>query len=92
MKIRLPLLLVLCAAAVTVAILQRESKGQVGTFSPPDQKTRTEAIGDTRYLEGAGAKAFSDSPLFTAKKRPGRSDWLANHPESGQTYPQFLRV
>ena len=30
-------------------------------------------------------------PLHTTLGKPGPSDWLANHPESGQTYTQYTR-
>lgn len=29
-------------------------------------------------------------PLFHAKGKPRASDWLANHPESGQTFDQYI--
>jgi archaemetzincin len=28
--------------------------------------------------------------LFQPKRKPGPSDWLANHPESGQTFEQYI--
>lgn len=47
------------------------------------------AIGDTRDLPPALQRAF-DPAGFARLPKPGPSDWLANHPEPGQTYDQFV--
>ncbi len=31
-------------------------------------------------------------PLFTEKKAPGPSDWLASHKEPGQTFEQYIKI
>lgn len=31
-------------------------------------------------------------PLFTTKKAPGPSDWLATHKEAGQTFEQYIKI
>lgn len=31
-------------------------------------------------------------PLFTKKKAPGPSDWLASHKEAGQTFEQYIKI
>lgn len=31
-------------------------------------------------------------PLFTKKKEPGPSDWLAQHKEAGQTFEQYIKI
>jgi archaemetzincin len=51
--------------------------------------TRQRAIGSTKKLSMQLQRVF-DPAGFVPLARPGPHDWLANHPEPGQTYEQFL--
>ena len=66
--------------------------GDPEKFTPPDEKARRAAIGETRYLPEIEKKVFAESPVFQPKAVPNEIDWLANHEESGQTFDQFLRT
>ncbi len=58
-------------------------------FTPPDADQRRRAIGDTHSLPPALQRAL-DPAAFELIGEPGASDWLANHPESGQTFDDFV--
>jgi archaemetzincin len=58
-------------------------------FTPPGDQARREAIGDTRSLP-ASMRWLLDPKSFEPIPRPGAQDWLANHPEPGQTFDEFL--
>lgn len=60
-------------------------------FSPPDERQRANAIGATNSLPKNLRRAFAPSPDFSPIPTPGRSDWLASHKETGQTYAQYVR-
>jgi archaemetzincin len=65
---------------------------EMAKFTPPDEKARGEAIGDTTKLSLELRRAFSaDVPkgAFAPIPAPGPSDWLANQVEDGQTYGQW---
>jgi len=74
-----------------VASLLAFTTAHGGQFEPPGQKTRTEAIGPTQGLPPQTRRVFSPS-LFEPISRPGPSDWLTAHRESGQTYSEFMRA
>ncbi len=59
-------------------------------FSPPSHEQRARAIGQTQYLPPDQRTAFAESSHYQPKTAPSASDWLANHPEPGQTFDQFL--
>jgi len=59
-------------------------------FSPPSQPQREQAIGDTRGLSDTLKRAFTPDADFEPIRPPGSSDWLARHPEAGQTFDQFV--
>lgn len=59
-------------------------------FKPPDQQARAAAIGPTDYLP-APVRRLLEPADFEPIHAPGPSDWLAVHPETGQTVGQFLR-
>jgi archaemetzincin len=48
------------------------------------------AIGDTHGLQPAFRCAL-DPTAYESMPAPGPNDWLANHPEPGQTFDQFVR-
>ncbi|HYY14678.1 MAG TPA: archaemetzincin [Chthoniobacterales bacterium] len=59
-------------------------------FTPPNEKTIRDAIGDLNGLPPLLQLAFApDTEAFQPIPQPGRSDWLAVHPEPGQTFVQF---
>ncbi len=59
-------------------------------FTPPDQKTIRNAIGDTGDLPVQLQRALaSDGDAFEAIPKPGPGDWLAVHQEQDQTFEQF---
>lgn len=60
-------------------------------FTPPDEKQRRSAIGTTAGLPASLQRAFEPAEHFAPIPAPGPSDWLANHPEPGQTFAQYRR-
>ena len=60
-------------------------------FTPPDEKQRRSAIGPTTGLPKTLQRAFDPADHFEPIPAPGPSDWLANHPEPGQTFEQYRR-
>jgi archaemetzincin len=56
----------------------------------PGPDARREAVGDLAGLSPVLRRAFSaDAPEFDPISKPGPHDWLAVHPESGQTFDEF---
>lgn len=62
-----------------------------GPFVPPDRDARQQAIGRVEGLSPILKQAFRPSDAFEPIPRPGPTDWLANHPELGQTFQQYLQ-
>ena len=60
-------------------------------FTPPDDKQCRGAIGPTTGLPKTLQRAFDPADHFEPIPAPGPSDWLANHPEPGQTFEQYRR-
>ena len=60
-------------------------------FTPPDERQRRSAIGPTTGLPKTLQRAFDPTDHFEPIPAPGPSDWLANHPEPGQTFEQYRR-
>jgi archaemetzincin len=59
-------------------------------FEPPGPDVRRAAVGDLAGLAPVVRRAFSaDASEFEPIPKPGPHDWLAVHPESGQTFDQF---
>ena len=63
---------------------------QPGSFLPPTLQQAVAAIGDTSGLSKEQIASF-DPKGFDVLGKPGPSDWLANHREAGQTFPQYMR-
>jgi archaemetzincin len=60
------------------------------SFSPPDERTIRQAIGDVTALPPPLQRAFApDTSAFQPIPASATNDWLATHPESGQTFDQF---
>jgi archaemetzincin len=59
-------------------------------FEPPRSDVRRVAVGDLTGLPPVLRRAFSaDASEFKPIPKPGPHDWLAVHPESGQTFDEF---
>ena len=62
----------------------------VMAFTPPNENTIKAAVGDLSQLPPKLQAAFApDSNAFRPIPAPGPDDWLAVHPEPGQTFEQF---
>src|SRR5205809_7589307 len=56
-------------------------------FTPPDEKTRRDAIGDLSELSAVPQRASTPAiNSFDPIPKPGPSDWLALHEEPWQTF------
>ena len=59
-------------------------------FQSSGPEARSDAIGDRTGLPALLQRAFApDAPGFDPIPSPGSHDWLAVHPEPGQTFDQF---
>jgi hypothetical protein len=70
--------------AVQVAMAERETFQ--GLPSPEN------AIGALDGLPAHLVRAFQNTDHFDPLPPPAPGDWLAEHPEAGQTFEQFLRA
>ncbi len=59
-------------------------------FKPPGQAERVRAIGSTTELPEALRRALDPSTDFQPIPTPKSRDWLAVHPETGQTFDDFI--
>ena len=60
-------------------------------FKPPTVAERIRALGNTSCLPEVLRKALEPGVDFEPISIPKRGDWLAEHPESGQSFDDFLR-
>lgn len=60
------------------------------TFSPPSPTEQRRALGSLEELPPELARAFKPAGHFEALPSPGPQDWLANHPEAGQGFDEWL--
>src|SRR2546429_7522292 len=59
-------------------------------FEPPGSDVRRAAVGELTGLPPVLGRAFSaDASEFEPIPKPGPHDWLAVHPEPGQTFDEF---
>src|SRR5438132_5331104 len=59
-------------------------------FTPPDEKTIRNAVGDLNGLPTVLQRAFTpDKKSFDPIPEPNPGDWLAVHNERGQTFEEF---
>lgn len=58
-------------------------------FTPPSRADRIRAVGPVAGLPSSLRRAL-DEQGFDPVPRPGPYDWLASHPEPGQTFTAFL--
>ncbi|MFQ5806076.1 MAG: archaemetzincin [Phycisphaerae bacterium] len=76
---------------VSLAALLLLVSGVAMQFRPPGEKERLAAIGRTEGLPETLRRALTPADDFERIPEPGPSDWLANHPEEGQTFEGFVR-
>jgi archaemetzincin len=86
MQICFPTLLVSIAWATVLQVSE-----MIGRFNPFTPAQRLAAIGSTRALPEQLRKALEPGESFQPVPQPRPNDWLANHPERGQTFEQFVR-
>ena len=60
-------------------------------FETPKESERLRAIGSVENLPRVVRRAFEPAGDFVALPAPGPSDWLAAHPEPGQSFAEFVR-
>ena len=89
-------LLPLAVLVVLIGILSRSwvvslapTTNAMDRFTPPGEKQRRSAIGSTAGLPPRMQRAFDPADHFEPIPTPGPSDWLAKHPEPGQTFAQY---
>src|SRR5207244_464430 len=59
-------------------------------FDPPGPDVRRAAVGELTGLPPVLSRAFlADASEFEPIPKPGPHDWLAVHPEPGQTFDEF---
>lgn len=78
--------LALVAALAAFAAMKRP-------WTVPPAKDRLAAVGDTSALAAPLRRAFdpgADGDFFDPLPAPAPDDWLANHPEDGQSFDQFV--
>jgi len=60
-------------------------------YQVPDEATRIAAAGSLARLPARLQAAFTPGPDDVPVPPPDASDWLAHHPDEGQTYAQFVQ-
>lgn len=60
------------------------------TFTPPSPREQRRAVGPLDELPPLLARAFKPAGHFEVLPPPGPQDWLANHPEAGQGFEEWL--
>jgi archaemetzincin len=61
------------------------------SFQVPNKAQRLQAIGTAAGLSPLLQRAFAPAEDFEPVSAPGPNDWLAVHPEPGQSFEQFVR-
>ena len=64
--------------------------GLVLAFDLPNDSERGKAVGSLAGMDAPMRRAFSDEGEFQKKATPGPMDWLASHPEDGQSFDQWV--
>jgi archaemetzincin len=75
---------------VSAAVLLPTVVGAMN-FQVPNREQRLRAIGATAGLSPVLQRAFDPAEDFEPVPAPGPNDWLAVHPEGGQSFEQFVR-
>jgi archaemetzincin len=79
-------------AFVWLVILSAAAGAIAMNFVPPTQEEALNAIGNTSGVGALLRRALDPGTDFTPMPAPERGDWLAEHPEAGQTFDEFLRT
>jgi archaemetzincin len=61
-------------------------------FKPPTQADTLQAIGKVEGLHRTLQRALNPSQDFVLMGQPKDGDWLAEHKEAGQTFPEFVNA
>lgn len=77
--------------ALAILLILSNSWGVAMAFRSPNDLERREAIGPTEGLPEILKKAFQPGSNFEPIPSPHAGDWLAEHPESGQTFEEFKK-
>jgi archaemetzincin len=77
--------------AFAIFVILPVSVGLAMDFQPPGPAERLRAIGPTRGLPEPLRLALEPGSDFELIPVPQPGDWLAVHPESGQTFEDFVR-
>ncbi len=64
----------------------------MSAFTPPGLEERLQAIGPTNRIPDPLRRALEPRADFTPLPPPAPNDWLANHPEPGQSFEDFLQA
>lgn len=59
-------------------------------FAPPDKAERSAALGNISDLPASLRRALEPGTSFQPIGMPKPADWLANHPEPGQSFEAFV--
>lgn len=81
---------VLAASGIPMSWSHCQEKRAAGAFVPPNAERRRKAVGSLKNLSGSSKRAFESEDQFEPMTAPKRGDWLAEHPEKGQTFDQFV--
>jgi len=77
--------------ASSISVIALLIAGTAMQFRAPGRQESLAAIGSTEGLPETLRRALTPGEDFEPIPQPGPSDWLANHPEEGQTFEQFVR-
>jgi archaemetzincin len=76
---------------VSLAPFAGPALASTGGFKVPDEKARAAAIGSLDDVPAGLRPAFTPGPDDEPVAVPGPDDWLAQHPEDGQSFARFRR-
>lgn len=84
-------ILLLSLVSISLLTLPISLLAAPAAFTPPTPEQRIAALGDLSSLSPADQTAFlAQLTDFTPIRIPEDDDWLAVHPEPGQTFDQYL--
>jgi archaemetzincin len=90
--LRLPKLYFCCLLCIALLFIGNTPWGELAmAFEPPGPEERLKAIGPMAGVPEALRLALEPGTDFESIPRPKPGDWLAVHPEPGQTFEQFIR-
>jgi archaemetzincin len=82
-------LLLAAFVSIALAVEQAATPEVVKSFPAPDGRRSFAKLGDPRAAEKTIAQL---KPLHKKLGRPEPGDWLESHPETGQTFQEYLRI